>query len=91
MTAKKDQNHKSTLLGVSSVDLVTPIPIAVDPITGYLMVDVVDTDPPVNPVLRSDAKFDANHKATMTGVTNDADQSPICLVTHNGYLAIDIT
>jgi hypothetical protein len=90
MDARIDQNKKSNMMGVSSVDGETPVPISVDPITGYLMVQVVDTDPTVFPVLRSDAKIDVNHKPTMTGVTNDAFQKPQCMVTHNGYLAVDI-
>lgn len=38
--AKKDQNAVSTLIGVSSVDNVTPTLIAVDPVTGRMLVDI---------------------------------------------------
>lgn len=37
--ASRDQNHVPTMLGVSSVDGVTPIPVEIDPVTGRLLVD----------------------------------------------------
>lgn len=37
--AKRDENRVSTLLGVSSTDLTTPINVAVDPITHGLLLD----------------------------------------------------
>ena len=40
MQASKDQNNVSTLLGVSSVDLTTPIPIQVDPVTGAILAEI---------------------------------------------------
>jgi len=36
--AKRDQNDRAVGLGVSSVDLVTPIELKVDPVTGALLV-----------------------------------------------------
>lgn len=37
--AKRDQNHVTTMLGVSSVDSVTPTLVKIDPVTGRLLVD----------------------------------------------------
>ena len=37
--ASRDQNHVPTMLGVSSTDGVTPIPVEIDPVTGRLLVD----------------------------------------------------
>lgn len=85
--AKHDENHKPTMLGVSSVDLATPVPLTVDPVTGFLMIDIVDNTASVNPILRQDAKFDGNNKSTMLGWNGTNTQA---LITHNGYLAIQI-
>ena len=37
--AYKDQNDVAVALGVSSTDSVTPIMLAVDPVTDYLLID----------------------------------------------------
>ena len=37
--AIRDQNHIPVMLGVSSIDSVTPTPITIDPVTGRLLVD----------------------------------------------------
>ena len=85
MQARIDQNEKPTAIGTSSVDLITTIPLAVDPITGYLLIEIVDATSAVTPVLRSDAKIDANEKPTMLGWNGTAPQAMIC---HNNYLAV---
>lgn len=41
MQAKRDENFVPTLIGVSSVDLKTPITAAVDPTTHRLLVDAI--------------------------------------------------
>ena len=87
MSARIDQNNKPTMIGVSSVDLKTPTLIAVDPITGYLLIDIVDTTSAVSPVLRSNAMIDANGKETMLGWNGTTTQA---LITHNGYLAVQL-
>ena len=38
--APKDQNRVPTLIGVSSVDLVTPIPVAINVVTNAIIVEV---------------------------------------------------
>lgn len=41
--ASRDQNHVTTLLAVSSVDGVTPIPLYADPVTHRLLIDNANT------------------------------------------------
>lgn len=86
-TAKIDQNNKPTMIGVSYLDGVTPIPVAVDPVTGYLLVEIMDATFNASPVLRSNAKIDNNGKETMLGWNGTTTQA---LITHNGYLAIKV-
>jgi hypothetical protein len=38
--AKRDQNHITVAMGISSTDGTTPIMFAVDPVTNYLLLDV---------------------------------------------------
>ena len=42
--AKRDENRVTTMIGVSSVDLVTPTRVAVNPTTGALILDPVGLD-----------------------------------------------
>ena len=37
--SRRDQNDIAVALGVSSTDSVTPIMLAVDPVTGYLLIE----------------------------------------------------
>jgi hypothetical protein len=83
--AKIDQNFKPTMIGVSYLDGVSPVLCAVDPITGYLLIDVVDTTFNASPVLRSNAQIDANGKETMLGWNGTNTQA---MITHNGYLGV---
>jgi hypothetical protein len=83
--ARHDANNKPTIIGVSSVDGETLVPIATDPITGALLIDIVDTTSAVSPVLRSTAKHDVNEKHTMLGWNGTDTQA---LTTHAGYLAV---
>ena len=83
--AKIDQNDFPTMIGVSYLDGVTPTRIAVDPITGYLLIQIVDTTSSGSPVLRSTAKIDANDFPTMLGWNGTHTQA---MITHNGYLAV---
>ena len=85
--AKHDKNQKPTMIGVSSVDLITPIPLTVDPITGYLLVNIVDATTNASPVLRSTARHDSNNKPTMLGWNGTTTQA---MITHNNYLAIQV-
>ncbi len=85
--ALRDDNDVPNMLGVSSVDGVTPIPLTVDPVTGYLLVNIVDSSSAVSPVLRADAQHDSSSISTMLGWNGSATQA---LITHNGYLAIQV-
>jgi hypothetical protein len=40
--AEKDENRVTTLIGVSSVDGITPTPVAVNPTTLAVIVEVVE-------------------------------------------------
>jgi hypothetical protein len=41
MEAQRDENHVTTYMGVSYLDGITPIPIAVNPDNGRVLVDAV--------------------------------------------------
>ena len=41
MEAKRDENRVTTLIGVSSVDLETPVNVAVNPVTYAILVEVI--------------------------------------------------
>lgn len=85
--SRRDQNYVTTGSGVSSVDGTTPVDIRVDPVTSYLLIEVVDisTSGAITPV--DLAKHDQNHVPVHMGV-NVSDSTPLVLRTHNGYLAI---
>lgn len=40
MNAKRDENRVTTILGTSSTDAITPIPVYADPTTHRLLVDI---------------------------------------------------
>lgn len=89
--ASIDQNAKPTLIGVSSVDGVTPMRCRVDAITGYLLADVtpiadfVTTNP--------ESKIDGNAKRVGCAITDNAAQiiKPLLSDPNNpGYLLADL-
>lgn len=82
-----DANNKPTMIGVSSVDNVTPTRCTVDPVTGYLLANIVDTGSAVSPVVKANASIDVNGNPTMLG-WNATTKTPQALITHNGYLAL---
>lgn len=88
--ARRDDNHVPVILGVSSVDGITPIMARINPITGALLIQIVATSagPAVTQVTR--ALHDENHVTTALGITNDANQTPVCWRTSSGNLAIDM-
>lgn len=69
LNAKRDGNRITTLMGVSSVDGVTPLPIQVDEITGKLRAIAVG----ISSTLATDqpAKRDGNSVIGMLGVSTD--------------------
>lgn len=87
--AKRDQNDRPTALGVSSIDIKTPLLLAVDPVTGYLLV-VVSTDSlsAVTPKHR----IDQNDIPTSYGISNADGKTLIPIQTDaNGKLLIQFT
>jgi hypothetical protein len=85
--AKRDSSNIANMMGVSSIDGITPTPLTVDPITGYLLINIVDTSSAVSPVLRKNAQHDSNSIHTMLGWNGSATQA---LITHNNYLAVQL-
>ena len=67
--ALRDENHKTVAMGISSTDGVTPIMFAVDPITGYLLLDVSDDSLVVTSATVD--KRDQNFVPTCYGVSSD--------------------
>ena len=88
--AKRDGNHVPVLIGTSSVDGITPVMARVNPITGYLLIQVVANTGAVavTPVTR--AKHDENHVTTALAETNDANLTPNCWRTNAGNLILDM-
>jgi hypothetical protein len=64
--AARDENRVTTLIGVSSVDLVTPARVAVDPTTGHLLLDIYDT-----------SKATAKTLQTVTGSVNNGTSNTV--------------
>lgn len=77
--ASRDENRVPTLLGVSSVDLVTPVPVAVDPTTNRMLVELtVSTGtgaPGSTPSVVGAMYVDTSGKKVYvaTGTTNSGD------------------
>lgn len=89
--ASLDQNSKPTLIGVSSVDGVTPTRCRVDAVTGYLLADIkaisefTTTSPSV--------KIDENAKRVGAAITDNAAQTIKPLLSdpnNSGYLLADL-
>lgn len=85
---KRDSNSTVVVMGVSSADGVTPIPLTCDPVTGRLRCVANSTDGGDANPLRIDSRFDGNGKKTALGVTDDADQTITPLSSHEGALMI---
>jgi len=86
MEAQRDQNFRTTVIGVSSEDGVTPVPFRVDPVTGRLLIQVVDQSAisPITP--QTVAQRDQNHVPVSMAYNGDDPQS---LVTHDNYLLVN--
>jgi hypothetical protein len=57
--ARRDQNHVTTLIGVSFSDLETPVELALDPVNNRLLVSALVTSQPVyTPVFDGDSTAD---------------------------------
>ena len=88
--APRDDNGYPTLIGVSSVDNVTPVAAKADPVTGYILMSVLTTThTSTNPPKRRDD----NAYPVLMGITNDTNQTvkPIVSDPNNpGYVLVDI-
>ncbi len=92
MQAKKDQNHVSTLLGVSSVDLLTPTLVAVNPATGAILAEGTITPDPASPdtsvQFNDGGSFGGSSEFTFT-TPADRQQLNINALTAFGYNGTD--
>ena len=87
--AKRDENYVTVALGQASDDSDT-LPFLMDPVTGYLLVDV-EIPAPIATVLDWD-KRDDNHKPTMYGVSSIDLTTLVPIRTDdNGKLLVTLT
>lgn len=85
MNAKRDQNDVPVALGVSSSDGVTPIMLAFDPITNYLLAEIhVES---LTATQASKDKIDENDIKTVYGVSSVDGTTLVPIRTNSlGYL-----
>lgn len=98
MDGKRDGNNTIVVMGIASqtvtVDGVsyvagtTPVPITVDPVSGYVRTLVNSSDGGTPNPLRQQASLDGNGKKTATAETDDADRTVTPLTAHNGALMV---
>lgn len=69
MELKRDQNHKTVAGGISSTDGVTVLPLTLDPVTGFLLVESSSDSITVIPATMD--KRDQNHVPTVYGISSD--------------------
>lgn len=90
MIAKRDQNDVAVSLGVSSSDGATPIMLAVDPVTDYLLVQNFGDSLTPTPATR--VKIDQNDQKTKYGVSSVDGVTLVPIRTDsNGRLLIQYT
>ncbi len=89
-TAKRDSNFVPVGIGVSSVDLVTPLPILVDASTGRLLVEIVATPAGGDVPHAAPDKRDENAKPVMMGKSSLSSTLYMLNCDSNGYLLLDI-
>jgi len=89
--AKRDDNNVTAIIGVSSLDGVTPTRARVDPVTGYLLMKLIVI--PNFTTTSPRPQIDDNGKRVGCGVTNDASQTikPFLVDTTNKNLLIQTT
>ena len=77
--ARRDDNYVPAMMGVSSVDGVTPIPLTIDAITGRLRVTPVGTTGGnLDPAVLQPVRRDDNRVKDMLGESS-TDRTPIPL------------
>ena len=84
-TGNRDANRSVVLMGVSSVDGVTPVPITVDSITGRVRVKVEGFSGNNATPDRIKMRRDDNREPTLGGETNDSVRTitPLSIETTN--------
>lgn len=88
--AKRDQNHITVAMGISSTDSITPIMFAVDPVTNYLLLNVASDLLTVTPATSD--KRDQNFVPTIYGVSSVDGTTLIPIRTDtNGRLLVQFT
>lgn len=89
MQANRDQNRVTVLMGVSSADGVTPVPLRVDPITNALLVEVTfDSDTTI--ALKTPAKRDENRVTVELAVDTNGDVRPFSIKPSNNALYLTL-
>lgn len=87
--AKRDQNDRAVAMGVSSTDSVTPIMLAVDPVTNYLLVS--NSSDSIT-IVGNTHRIDQNHIPTVYGVSDSDGLTLIPIRTDsNGVLLVQYT
>ncbi len=88
--AKRDQNHVTVGMGISSADNVTPTSLRVDPVTDYLLADLVVEALVATPATMD--KRDQNHTPTVYGISSVDGRTLVPIRTSDdGALLADVT
>ena len=77
--AKRDNNQITTILGASSADGSTPVPVRVDPNTHYIITDIGDTGTDLS---GEEASRDNNGVTVLLGVSSDDGVTPVPIYTN---------
>lgn len=88
MAASRDQNSVTTMLGVSSADGVTPVPIQIDSVTGKLLMLIDGMGAHSAVTNRQIASRDENSVTTMIGTSENDDGVLVNAVVNSGVLRI---
>jgi hypothetical protein len=89
-SGKLDDNGIVVGMGVSSVDGVTPVPITIDPVTGFLRC-IYNSSDGGNASGQQKAKMDNNGNPTIMAETNDVNSTPTTLSVYDSGLMIQAT
>lgn len=87
--AKRDANYVPVVMAATDNASLTPTMLVVDAVTDRLLIEIVDISSG-SPSASNTAKHDGNYKTTAMGVTDDANLTLENLITHSGYLGVDI-
>lgn len=78
---KRDQNHISPLLGYDYTNNSTEM-ARVEPVTGYVLIEIQPRPDYVGVGLDEPAERDQNHVTVMMGVTDDANEDVSMIPAH---------